>query len=500
MLECNLQEPEIWLTLVLNRDQAVHGIFALKLGGTTHNFVTNPYLGASIFSNSRALDSEGLQWRVMKNVFGFRQSQWEAFRPALPDMNEVVSRSLLENPGLEETTETWKRFIESTIPDMISFSSSPIDMSPWERAANAQLDASGINPSVEIDMFKLLQYTMASISTPAIFGLDFVDNYPALLNDLFEMDVSFAMFAKGVPWWTPYVPYRKSYDARRRLLRYMTKWHQAMDRAKSGEEQIGHWDDFSDLSVMMQGRYEVWRKYNCTPKVRAPADLAILWATNVNASPLCFWIIYHIFAEPGLVERVRDEIKSHISVKLDDESTLPIHEAPQIKVSIEGLVESCPLLKSCYLESTRLDSSPRTSKKVLKEFTISDESQSNNIAFSLTKDSYVEVPHGLHQSDPMYFNDPSTFNPERFIDPSSASKGRKSIVNQGTLRPYGGGAGMCKGRIIAERECLAFVAAILTLWDFEPADGEWKDPGHIKASAVCYPRIDPRVRITRRKL
>lgn len=81
---------------------------------------------------------------------------------------------------------------------------------------------------------------------------------------------------------------------------------------------------------------------------------------------------------------------------------------------------------------------------------------------------------------------------------------------------------MCKGRVFAEKECLALVAAIVTMWDIEPvveeeeekekrcrggdeigekekAKGQWKIPEHRKATAVAWPKEDVRVRIKRRE-
>lgn len=59
---------------------------------------------------------------------------------------------------------------------------------------------------------------------------------------------------------------------------------------------------------------------------------------------------------------------------------------------------------------------------------------------------------------------------------------------------------MCKGRIFAERECLAAVAGILVFWDIVPADKKagWVIPKQLKMSAVSKPAQDTRVRIKRR--
>ena len=60
---------------------------------------------------------------------------------------------------------------------------------------------------------------------------------------------------------------------------------------------------------------------------------------------------------------------------------------------------------------------------------------------------------------------------------------------------------MCKGRVFAEKECLAFVAGTIMLWEMEPAGSSgWKIPRHGKATAVSMPKDDVRVKIRRRNL
>jgi cytochrome P450 len=98
--------------------------------------------------------------------------------------------------------------------------------------------------------------------------------------------------------------------------------------------------------------------------------------------------------------------------------------------------------------------------------------------------------------DPKYYKDPTTFDPERFL-----VKGEDGSISveQGTIRPYGGGPSMCKGRVFAERECLSLVAGVLMFWDFKPVGEKgWVIPKQKKTSAVCLPVEDIRVRVTKR--
>lgn len=60
---------------------------------------------------------------------------------------------------------------------------------------------------------------------------------------------------------------------------------------------------------------------------------------------------------------------------------------------------------------------------------------------------------------------------------------------------------MCKGRAFAFKECMVFAAAIVAVWDLEPAGrGPWKIPRHRTATGVFGAKDDVRVWISRRKL
>jgi cytochrome P450 len=221
---------------------------------------------------------------------------------------------------------------------------------------------------------------------------------------------------------------------------------------------------------------------------------------NANANNLCFWMILRILATPGLVDRIRAEVEPHAQASQPG-NTLGLAEPPILKISLAGLRGECPLLKSCYFETLRLDSSPWSIRYITKDFTITEQEKDrleDARSFALKAGEYVGIPSDVHQSDPRYFPSPESFMAERFLTQKPDGKVEADI---GTLRPYGGGNAMCMGKLFAEGEVLAFVAGIVALWDFEPAgvDG-WQIPNHARASGVTVPKTDIRVRIRRRKL
>lgn len=237
---------------------------------------------------------------------------------------------------------------------------------------------------------------------------------------------------------------------------------------------------------------------------------------NSNANNLVFWILVRMWATRGLVERVRKEIGPfvHISQPMRAFGML---EPPRMKISLVGLLKECPLLKSCYLESLRLDSRPASVKKVERDFVISESTQdvrpgTQPESYLLKAGTYVNIPHAVHQLDARFFTDPTVYKPGRFLVRQEL-KGEKQRQQQqqqekqpemtaqiGTLKPWGGGTSMCKGWMFAEREVLAFVAGILVMWDMEPVNPHgWVVPQPRKTTGVAVPSTDVRVRLRRRR-
>ena len=220
-----------------------------------------------------------------------------------------------------------------------------------------------------------------------------------------------------------------------------------------------------------------------------------------------------MWATPGLVERVREEIEPFVYIS-QPMQTFGIHEAPRMKIGLAGLLKECPLLKSCYLETLRLDSRPASVKKIERDFIVRETHEDVRAgaqpeSYLLKAGTYVNIPHAVHQLDPRFFAEPTVFKPGRFLvqkDPDGQKQrprrqqGQQETTAQvGTLKPWGGGASMCKGRMFAEREVLAFVAGILVMWDLEPVTPRgWLVPAHRKTTGVAVPSTDVRVRLRRR--
>ena len=294
----------------------------------------------------------------------------------------------------------------------------------------------------------------------------------------------------------------KAFRARARLVTAVAEFYEALHAHLNGKDPGSRWGDMSDVSSVIVNRNIKWISIGATPQQYASSDALILWAMNVNANPVTFWLLWSVYSQPGLRAEILEEFAPYVKV-VPSKSGLSIAESPRLSIDIDGLYKACPLFKSTFYETMRLYS-PSTSYKVMMEdFQVSEseedatrQGKSQPNSFKLPKGQFLCIPNGVHQKDARYWKDPEMFNPRRFIvtdekDPS------KSTVDLGTMRVWGGGPTMCKGRNFAEREVLVFAASILSLWDIEPASGKWEHPGATQGASVM-PLVSPRVRISKR--
>ncbi|TVY33867.1 25-hydroxycholesterol 7-alpha-hydroxylase [Lachnellula subtilissima] len=418
----------------------------------------------------------------------------------------------MKDPQLGVVLKQSNRLLEQTIPQMISFVDSEVDLQPWERIAKARYISKN---ETEINLCGMMRDIMGYTSVSAMFGSALMDKYPDLLHDTYRFDEGMYYLLAGLPRYTPWPPAFMAHMARNNLWAALDDQQRALDALAEGKPVNYSWGELDDVSEFIMKRNEVYRSkilqarlhrallsdaYHPSEnnfEIKERGELSVLWPLIINSSLLVYWQLLYILADAELTSKIRAEIATYATVE-QGESIGKISEAPKLTLDHEGLSKHCPHLRSTYLEALRLTSKPWSIRKVASDVTISQDKTSDaSASYMLHKGEYITLPHELHMTDPKYFQDPDKFEPERFL--VTKEDGTLS-TDAGTIRPYGGGPSMCKGRIFAERECLAAVAGVLVFWDIVPADKKagWVIPKQLKMSAVSKPAQDTRVRIKKR--
>ncbi|KAF2841429.1 cytochrome P450 [Patellaria atrata CBS 101060] len=468
----------------------------------------SPSLQKQVLSLKQSVaDHDELQWRIRKNCFGFPKKEIPQFEAIIDRVIQVFTRHFLQEPQLGNIVRVLSRRMETELPNLVSFNSSLVDQTAWERVSQAEVVDNG--RAVEVDLLPLVRDLMAHLNINTYTGTAFLENYPDFTDNLWTLDRYFILMGSGLPRWFPFPGLIPGHLARRRLNDACLSFVTALDALTEGKDTDPQWLDLSDVSQALIDEQSCMRSAGISPQGRAAQILGTTWAMNANSDSLVFWILLRILREPGLVDRLRAETAPFASAT-QPAQLFGIPEPPRLKLDINALWTRCPLLRSCYMETLRLDSSPWSVKTVHRDFELIESADEAGGAkpetFRISKGQYVEVAFDLHNTDPQYFDQPRKWIPERHIKVSEPADGQPAgtgpgTTEWGTLRVYGGGKSMCKGRFFAEKECLAFVAGMLVLWDFEPVGAqEWKLPKQTKMTAVVAPKGNIRARIRRRNL
>lgn len=121
------------------RKTYLKGIFSLNLGGTTHNFIFKPSLGATLLGQKpERADSEHISKYLMISNFGFPKAESEKYDVMIKEL--VASyKYLLSDPGLGSLVGGAADALKDSIGSLISFTESQVDQSYWERSSRAEL-------------------------------------------------------------------------------------------------------------------------------------------------------------------------------------------------------------------------------------------------------------------------------------------------------------------------------------------------------------------------
>jgi hypothetical protein len=148
------------------------------------------------------------------------------------------------------------RNMERGIPSMISFVDTDIDLQPWEKYADSTYIS---DTETSVDLMKLMRDMMGHASIPAMHGKAFLEKYPNVLHDIYDLDQGMLYLIMGLPAWTPWSPVIKAHNARRRLWEALDAQQVAMDLEANGEDPGNGWSDMEDVSLFTRKRNEIYR-------------------------------------------------------------------------------------------------------------------------------------------------------------------------------------------------------------------------------------------------
>ena len=261
---------------------------------------------------------------------------------------------------------------------------------------------------------------------------------------------------------------------------FAAKAHQGRERVVAALEDYFAAQSYNEGSHLIKVRARFIQQSfakNDVARFECVNGIAIL----VNTVPTAFWTVWHVFSDPAVLEAVRKEASSILSLEENGGSVTRTLDFSNLK--------RLPVIASVMQESLRYRTSGTGARMVVEDTLLENR-------YLLKKGSYLIIPgHELHFDEAAWGKTSGDFDFRRFIEPP-----RK--INSGNFRGFGGGANLCPGRMFAMTEISALVAMLALKYDMTTESGNWVDPGQDFSNvtlAISPPKSNIIVDITARE-
>lgn len=232
-------------------------------------------------------------------------------------------------------------------------------------------------------------------------------------------------------------------------------------------------------SKLVQCRWQYSADWNIPVEDIARFEVGGALAVLTNTIPTSFWILFHIFSNPIILDECRNELAKVVD-----------SDGKTNTIDISDVKAKCPILLSTLQEVLRFHGQGTSVRAVQEDHLLAGQ-------YLLKKGSTIMIPAAVqHNARNAWGADVGQFQHRRFL----RENGKR--VNPVAFRGFGGGTTLCPGRHFVTTEILAFAALMIVRFDVEPVSGKWvtpttdKAPGH---NMVPQPDKDIEVKISRRK-
>lgn len=220
---------------------------------------------------------------------------------------------------------------------------------------------------------------------------------------------------------------------------------------------------FKTGSKLVQSRVQINDDFHIGRKDTAKAEVLGAIAILSNTIPATFWMAYHIFSDPVVLEDIRTELSEGVR-EVDGVCT----------IDMAHVKESCPILLSTFQEMSRYNGTGVTVRVALEDHLLEGK-------YLIKKGSTVMIPgHVQHTIPSVWGKNVNEFHHKRFL----RVPGQKR-PNPIAFRGFGGGTTLCPGRHFATTEVLMFAALMVLRYDIRPVNEKWIRPSTNKANPVA---------------
>uniref|UniRef100_A0A8C5R1A7 Uncharacterized protein n=1 Tax=Leptobrachium leishanense TaxID=445787 RepID=A0A8C5R1A7_9ANUR len=218
-----------------------------------------------------------------------------------------------------------------------------------------------------------------------------------------------------------------------------------------------------NISGWISDQYQYRLEYGLPEYLQDRFTFPLLWASQGNTGPSCFWLLLYLMKHPEAMKAVVGEVQKLI--KETGQEVKP--GGPLLNLTRDMLLKT-PILDSAVEETLRLTTAPILIRAVRENMNLK---MSSGKEFAIRKGDRVAIfPYVTLQMDPDVHPEPEQFKYDRFLNEDGTKKSdfyRNGKRLKYFTMPWGAGTSMCPGRFFAMNELKQFVFLILTYFEFE---------------------------------
>jgi cytochrome P450 len=234
------------------------------------------------------------------------------------------------------------------------------------------------------------------------------------------------------PWFAVSGELRRHWELRSRAFGVLDEYLQRRRKEAPGHDL---------LQILMDARYSDGE--GMPDELILSESMQLLVAGHETSSNALSWLLYLLSSRPDCVERVREELDAVLG-----ERSLSFSDVPKFEFTTRVILEALRLYPPFWM---------------VDRMALADD-RAGDVA--IPRGSTVEVfIHGVHHA-PQYWENPESFDPERF------TKSNEKLHTPFTHLPFGAGPRGCIGGNYAMLQILMILSVLLRKYDFRLVPGQ----------------------------
>ncbi|KAK3315037.1 cytochrome P450 [Apodospora peruviana] len=418
-------------------------IATLPLANHKIYFVTSPSLIQASLKNKN-LSFDPFMVEFGKLMLGFSDAEW----------NPLVNQQLVDD------------FVRAIHGAMLGEHLHKMNATALKYIAE-RLDQIGTQPLKVDNLYMWTRQLVTMATAEALYGhANPAREAPEFLDDIWTMGTG--IYHMVITRFLPSVFAPDALAARARLQSTLGAYYSARH------------DSNPDVARIVKARADTLRRYGFSDAQIGRFEMAMYHVATANTIPTLFWFLCHVFADPAIIARAREELDAFVTQSM----SLPSSGKRRVTINVSTLEARAPFLVSIYRETTRMYAQNVVNRRVMADTELVS---ATGERYTLKKGADMHLPAEVaHTLSDVWGRDSDEFVADRFLQQQqqvqAATSGKDRRTTAQAFIPFGGGKHLCPGRNFAFAENLAMVLALAV--GFEVRRAEDGGPVPVPKSAV----------------